>query len=128
MNEYISPIMIIQTELNTELENNVYKAVTKYDIAVDKEELIKALKYDRNQYNLGYNRGFQDGVYSEEDENKALRLLLKWAVECDFGYDNFPEEYECYKEDIEDMDYIEGMIYIAKKVIEEKANESSISD
>lgn len=61
------------------------------------------------------------------DENKALRLLLNWAVECDFGYDNFPEEYERYKKDVEDMDYIEGMIYIAKKVIEER-NESNISN
>ena len=53
------------------------------------------------------------------EENKALRLLLKWAEECDFGYDNFPEEYERYKKDVENMDYIDGMIYIAKKVIEE---------
>lgn len=50
---------------------------------------------------------------------KALRLLLEWAVECDFGYDNFPEEYERYKDEIKDMDYIEGMVYIAEKVIEE---------
>lgn len=59
------------------------------------------------------------------DENKALRLLLSWAIECDFGFDNFQEEYERYKKDIEYMDYKEGMIYIAKKVIEE-GNESNI--
>ena len=52
---------------------------------------------------------------SLEEENKALRLLLEWATECDFGYDNFPEEYEKYKEEIEGMDYREGMIYIAKQ-------------
>lgn len=62
------------------------------------------------------------------DENKALRLLLRWAEECDFGYDNFPEEYERYKEDVKDMDYMEGMIYIAKKVIEENKNESNTSN
>lgn len=54
--------------------------------------------------------------------NKALMLLLNWAEECDFGYDNFPEEYERYEKDIEDMDYIEGMIYIAEKVLEEEAD------
>lgn len=49
---------------------------------------------------------------------KALLLLLEWAEECGFGYDNFPEEYERYKEDIEGMGYIEGMIYIAEREIE----------
>lgn len=50
---------------------------------------------------------------------KALRLLLEWAIECGFGYDNFPEEYKKYEREIKDMSYTEGMIYIAEKVIEE---------
>ena len=49
---------------------------------------------------------------------RALMLLLNWAVECDFGYDNFPEEYERYKDEIEGMGYIDGMIYIAEKEVE----------
>lgn len=49
---------------------------------------------------------------------KALLLLLEWAEECGFGYDNFPEEYERYKEEICDMEYLEGMIYIAEREIE----------
>lgn len=49
------------------------------------------------------------------EENDGLRLLVEWAVQCDFGYDNFPEEYEKYKEQVKDMDYVEGMIYIASK-------------
>ena len=49
---------------------------------------------------------------------RALMLLLNWAVECDFGYDNFPEEYERYKNEIEDMSYFDGMIYIAEKEVE----------
>ena len=44
--------------------------------------------------------------------------MLEWAEECGFGYDNFPEEYERYKEDVEGMGYIEGMIYIAEREIE----------
>lgn len=28
---------------------------------------------------------------------KALLLLLEWAEECGFGYDNFPEEYDDIK-------------------------------
>lgn len=53
----------------------------------------------------------------------ALMLLLNWAVECGFGYDNFPEEYERYENDVKDMEYIEGMIYIAEKVLERKRND-----
>lgn len=49
------------------------------------------------------------------EENAALNLLVDWAIQCDFGYDNFPEEYEKYKDDIEDLGYKEGMVYIAKK-------------
>ncbi len=49
---------------------------------------------------------------------KALLLLLEWAEECGFGYDNFPEEYERYKDEICDMGYLEGMIYIAEREIE----------
>ena len=54
-----------------------------------------------------------------KEENKALRLLIEWAEECDFGYDNFPEEYERYKDEIKDLGYIDGMIHIAKRVSEE---------
>jgi len=49
------------------------------------------------------------------DTEKALRLLLEWAIECGFGYDNIPEEYEKHKNDIADMSYTDGLIYIAIK-------------
>jgi hypothetical protein len=55
---------------------------------------------------------------------KALMLLLEWAEECDFGYDNFPEEYERHKAGIGGRSYIEGMIYIAEKEVERLENEN----
>lgn len=56
-------------------------------------------------------------------ENEALRLLIDWAVDCDFGYDNMPEEYEKYKDYLEknDLGYIDGLIYIAKQETKEAA-------
>ena len=51
---YQSPIEIIQGQLMTEYENGILRAVQNYDIHCDKEELIKALMYDRNQYEKGY--------------------------------------------------------------------------
>ena len=42
------------------LEDAVFKAIQKVDIEVDREELIKALQYDRNQYEKGYADGLKD--------------------------------------------------------------------
>ena len=55
---YKSPIEIVMKEvfqkMNEDFENSVLKAVQKVDINVDKEELLKALIYDRGQYDKGY--------------------------------------------------------------------------
>lgn len=53
-------------------------------------------------------------------DNKVLKLLLDWAIECGFGYDSIPEEYEKYKDDIQDMSYADGLIYIAMKEVEDE--------
>ena len=47
-----------------EIENKIFKAVSNYGIDVDKEELLKALQYDRGQYD----RGFIDGRISRDAE------------------------------------------------------------
>lgn len=51
---YESPIEINYGEMQTEYEDGILKAVWKYDIHCDKEELLKALAYDRDQYRKGY--------------------------------------------------------------------------
>lgn len=51
---YENPILLIQQRMNAQIEDAVYKAVQKVGIYVDKDELIKALKYDRDQYEKGY--------------------------------------------------------------------------
>lgn len=51
---YESPITIISNGIQLSLEDKVYKAVEQIGIKVDKDELIKALKYDRKQYEKGY--------------------------------------------------------------------------
>lgn len=55
---YKCPIEIIYGELQTQLErkgeNMVLNAVRKMGVNVDKEELLKALQYDREQYEKGY--------------------------------------------------------------------------
>lgn len=54
---YKSPIEIIYGQMQTNMENNIYEAVQKYGVNVDKEELIRALQYDRDQYDEGYKDG-----------------------------------------------------------------------
>ena len=52
-----SPIRILQTQLATELEGEVLKAVCKYGVAIDKDKLLELLQNDRNSYDLGYRDG-----------------------------------------------------------------------
>lgn len=54
---YESPIKIIQKQMRMEQDENIYKAVLEQAILVDKDELIKALQYDRDQYDKGYRDG-----------------------------------------------------------------------
>ena len=51
---YKSPIDIIYGNIETKVEDDVVKAIQSYNISVDKDELIKALNYDREQYKAGY--------------------------------------------------------------------------
>lgn len=51
---YKSPIELIYQGVEMQIERGIVKAVHKQDIIVDKEELIRALEYDRGQYKKGY--------------------------------------------------------------------------
>ena len=61
---YEPPIHKLLTEIETNLrqqeENAVLQAVVSVGVNVDKEELIKALQYDRGQYEKGYADGCRD--------------------------------------------------------------------
>ena len=51
---YQSPIDLIVGQMNLNFENEICKAVQNVGVCVDKEELLKALQYDRKQYQKGY--------------------------------------------------------------------------
>lgn len=57
---YISPIEIIYRNAQTQIEEDTLKTIHSYGINVDKEELIKALNYDRDQYNKGFNDALEE--------------------------------------------------------------------
>lgn len=51
---YNSPIELFRGDMNVELEGTILKAVANVGVNVNKEELLKALNYDRKQYEKGY--------------------------------------------------------------------------
>lgn len=59
---YESPIKVVQGELETQLEGEILKAVHRVGVTVDRDELIRALRYDREQYQKGFDDAREDAV------------------------------------------------------------------
>ena len=82
---YESPINIISQDIGMQivkqLEHTVVEAIRKCDVVVDKDELIKALNYDRNQYSKGYKDGANDVLDKIKDE---IDRQQKWLLHA--GY------------------------------------------
>ena len=63
---YESPFMLslmeeVAKEVGEWIDDSTMKATVDAKITVDKDELVKALAYDRGQYDKGYGDGYQDG-------------------------------------------------------------------
>lgn len=85
MIDYKSPITQILGEMQTEYENHVLKAVQNVGIHVNREELVKALDYDRGQYEKGY----ADGSANEEKYKLALFSVVRNNILRDTFADGF---------------------------------------
>ena len=94
---YKSPISIYETAMETiieQRENAIFaKVQDAFDVQVDKEELIRALKYDRDQYNRGYKDGkreaYAHGYWTIIDENCCVcSVCHKHSIQ---GYYYCPE-------------------------------------
>jgi len=80
--QWESPIQIVDIahELRGGMEDAVISGCAKYGVKVDKDELIRALRYDRDQYE----KGFCDGI---ELAQKAAQKTGKWEMKPDpFGF------------------------------------------
>lgn len=87
------PIMkIFQTQMELQMEGEIMKAVRKVGVTVDKEELLKALKYDRQQYDKGY-----EDAKREQQWIPCSERLPQWGEDClvtvKFKYE-WEKEYE----------------------------------
>ena len=56
---YDSPIRLAVSKMASQFDDAIYNAVVKTGIDVDKDELVRALNYDRNQYEKGYRDGLE---------------------------------------------------------------------
>lgn len=65
---YKSPIDIFYGQIETQIEGEIMKAVQKVHVNVDKDELLRALQYDREQYEKGYD----DAIAELEAKSKWI--------------------------------------------------------
>lgn len=94
---YKSPIellvMDIQNQIMKQQDEEIYQAVLHYIPNVDKAELIRALKYDRDQYEKGYRDGKADAMESLV-RCKDCEHYEEQEMRCDH-----PEQYAEYCSD-----------------------------
>ena len=81
---YESPINIIQGQMETKMENDVMTVVQNYGIDVNKDALISALMYDRNQYEKGYKEGIADYLTA---------LFDKGFIEFQYGIEDIDRQF-----------------------------------
>ena len=86
---YESPIMAMVSDITTEMrheqDREIMNAILSVGINVDKDELVKALRYDRQQYDKGYSEGYAD---AKADDVRGVGKWVKnhdevmWWWEC----------------------------------------------
>jgi uncharacterized membrane-anchored protein len=62
-------------EINKQTEETVFKAIHRVGIDVNREELIKAMQYDRNQYEKGYKDAIDEFVEKMEAWNENIKSI-----------------------------------------------------
>lgn len=86
INLYYEPFVSMMLQ---EQEKTIVKAVQKFCVGVDEEELKKALAYDRNQYEKGYADGHMDGHM--KGYAKAKREIVRCG-ECKYWQNDWKPE------------------------------------
>ncbi len=96
---------IFRDRNNTTLKENYLFENSNYYSDIKKE-----LNYSNKCHNLEEQLGCPLEVVV-----KAFQKYVSWTTDCDFGYDNIPDEYEKYKNDdkFKTLTYDSGLIYIA---------------
>lgn len=91
MTMYESPINLfvsdIATSIDKRIEEVTVNAIQNLGIDIDKDELVKALNYDRKQYGEGYEDGYMDGeITGRKDVVEELTEKLTKLLSADSPY------------------------------------------
>lgn len=82
MYNYQSPIELIVNQLHEKYENDCVSVCQQYGFNVDREELAKALAYDRSQYDKGFRAGYRQALKEQAElRNSILGLLKEWETD-----------------------------------------------
>lgn len=82
------------SQLNMHIENEVFSIIKRYNIDVNKDELIRALDYDRNQYDKGYADGVRD-FYTKLIDKATTTLRVRYGeTEPSLAYSIYQEELD----------------------------------
>lgn len=60
--------------MSTQIEGQVMEVIAGVGVDVDKEELLKAIAYDRDQYHKGFEDGYNNAI------DKALKLIEQYPI------------------------------------------------
>lgn len=82
------------SQFNMHIENEVFSIIKRYNIDVDKDELIRALAYDRKQYDKGYADGVRDFLRKLIDEASTTLRVRYGETEPSLAYSIYREELE----------------------------------
>ena len=101
---YESPIMAMVSDITTEMrheqDREIMNAILSVGINVDKDELVKALRYDRQQYDKGYSEGYAD---AKADDVRGVGKWIEVAmrIKCSVCGTDFNDEVtycsDCYR-------------------------------
>ena len=71
------------SDMQVKMEGEILKAVQNVGVNVDKDELLKALQYDRNQYQKGYDDRDSEIVRCKDCALQISCTINYEAVEAD---------------------------------------------
>lgn len=99
MMNYKSPIELFYFNtscdlLNAEEDALVYEVNRQLSINIGKEELLKALKYDRQQYDAGYKDGLAEAKSIKAKYDALVRYIDKYVYIDDAVCDAMSDLYE----------------------------------
>ena len=96
---YESPIKLIETmtenivdETNKAVDEYIYKSILNVGVDVDRNELIRALRYDREQYEKGYRDGQRDIVRCGDCKwykTENCSVATHWMFDLDSWYSDW---------------------------------------